>query len=619
MHANLVLEGDRHHYPASATYTDPNYEWIVTMARLRPGVSPGQAQAVLSPQFDEWMRTVNTDRTRTDPTLLVRDGRAGLNGLRQQYSKPLFILLIVVALILALACANIANLLLARATARRREIAVRLSIGAGRFRIVRQLLMESLILASMGGVLGIAFALWGIRFLTALLANGREDFTLHAELNWHVLMVAAGLALLTGILFGLAPALQSTRVDLLPALKESRSTGLRSHGFPRLTLRRGLMVAQMAISLLILVAAGLFVRSLSRLESIQLGFNRENVLTFRFNANRAGHADSEVPAFYNELRARFAAIPGVRSATLSEWPLMGGRVFSPVSAAGGEAKTVFIWAVGPGFFTTMQIPILRGREIQPRDMIGSHLAAVVSQDFARENFAGGNPLGQFLGLPEDCPQCAVEIVGVSADVLIGHDVRDERGPTVFLPFTTWGHVEGMAFELRTAGDPLTYVRTVCELVRQADPRLPVSEIRTQSALIDGTMNREVLFARLCTCFALLALAIACVGLYGAMSYDVARRTGEIGIRMALGAERGRVLRIVLREALLLAAAGLAIGIPAALFATKLVRAFLFETSPKDPVSLAVAAASLVITAVLAGFLPARNASRIDPMTALRHE
>jgi len=267
----------------------------------------------------------------------------------------------------------------------------------------------------------------------------------------------------------------------------------------------------------------------------------------------------------------------------------------------------------------MQIPILRGREIQPRDMTHPHLAAVVSQDFAREYFAGGNPLGQFLGLPEDCPKCSIEVVGVSADVLIGRDVRDERGPTVFLPFNYLGHVEGMAFELRTAGDPLTYVRTVRELVRQADPRLPVSEIRTQSALIDGTMNREVSFARLCTGFALLALAIACVGLYGAMSYDVARRTGEIGIRMALGAERGRVLRMVLSEALLLAAAGLAISIPAALFATKLIRAFLFETSPKDPVSLAAAGMSLVITAVLAGFLPARSASRIDPMTALRHE
>jgi macrolide transport system ATP-binding/permease protein len=619
MHADLLLEADQFH-AGSDSYTDPNYEWVVTMGRLRPGVSRGQAQAALAPQFSEWMRTVNTARTRSDlPTLVVRDGRAGMNGLRQQYSKPLLILVTVAGLILALACANIANLLLARAAARRREIAVRLSIGAGRRRLIRQLLTESVMMASMGGALGIVFAIWGIRFLTALLANGSEGFTLQAELNWHVLAVAAGLSLLTGILFGLAPALQATRVDLLPALKESRSMGARSHGFRRLTLSRALMVAQMAISLVILVGAGLFVRTLSRLESIQLGFNRENVLTFRLDASQAGHRDAEVPALYNDLRARFAAVPGVRSASLSELPLLAGRVFTPVSVGGGTAKTVFIWAVGADYFTTMQIPILLGREIQPRDMTPSHPVAVVSQQFAQANFGSGNPLGQFLSIPRDCPKCAIEIVGVSGDVLIGRDVRDERGPTVFLPISTAWRVRGVAFELRTAGNPLAYVRTVRELVREADPRLPLSEIRTQSALIDGTMNREVVFARLCTGFGLLALAIACVGLYGAMSYNVARRTAEIGIRMALGAERRRVVWMVLREALLLAAAGLAISVPAALFATRLVKSFLFETKPDDPVSLILAAVSLVTAAALAGFLPARNASRIDPMVALRHE
>ncbi len=618
MHANRLL-GDRSPRAADV-FTNPNYEWVITMGRLRPGVSRAQAQAALGPQFSQWMRTVNTGRNRSDlPKLLVRDGRAGLNGLRHRYSRPLFILFTVAGLILAIACANIANLLLARAAARRREIAVRLSIGAGRWRVIRQLLTESVMLASMGGALGIAFALWGIRFLTALLANGREDFALHAGLNWHVLVVAAGLSLVTGALFGLAPALQSTRGDLLPALKESRIAGGRTHGFPRLTLSRGLMVTQMAISLVILVAAGLFVRTLSRLESIELGFNRENVLTFRLDASQAGHRDAEVPALYNGLRDRFAAIPGVRSASLSGMPLMGGRVFTPVSVSGGEAKTVFIWDVGADFFTTMQIPILLGREIQARDMERSHPVAVVDQEFARANFGSANPLGRFLGLPEDCPKCALEIVGVSRDVLIGRDVRDERGPTVFLPFTAGGRVRGMAFELRTAGNPLNYVRTVRELVREADPRLPVSEILTQSALVDGTMNREVIFARLCTGFGLLALAIACVGLYGAMSYNVASRTTEIGIRMALGAPRGRVVWMVLREALLIAAAGLAISVPTALSAAKLVKSFLFETEPNDPVSLIVAAASLVAAAALAGFLPARSASRIDPMVTLRHE
>jgi macrolide transport system ATP-binding/permease protein len=616
---NPLVAGDRFH-GGSDSYTSPNYEWVVTMGRLRPGVTRAQAQAALAPQFAQWMRDVNTERTRTDlPTLLVRDGGGGLTGLRLQYSRPLFILLAIVALILALACANIANLLLARATARRREIAVRLSIGAGRSRVVRQLLTESVILASIGGALGLGFALWGIRVITALLANGREDFTLHAELNWHVLAISAGLSLLTGILFGLAPALQATRVDLLMGLKESRTGGARSHGLRRLTLSRALMVSQMAISLVILVAAGLFVRTLSRLQSVPLGFNRENVLTFRLDASQAGHRDAELPTFYNDLRARFAAIPGVRSASLSEIPLLTGQVFTPVTVAGGKPKTVFIWVVGPDFFTTMQIPILLGREIQPRDMTSSHLVAVVSQDFARANFGGANPIGQFLGLPGNCPKCSLEIVGVSGDVVIGRDVRNERGPIVFLPFTAGWRLHAMAYELRTAGNPLAYVRPVRELVRQADAHLPLSEIRTQSALIQGTMNREVVFARLCTGFALLALAIACVGLYGAMSYTVARRTGEIGIRMALGAPRRGVVWMVLREALMLAAAGLAISVPTALFAARLVKSFLYETRPDDPLSLIFAAVSLLSAAALAGFLPARNAARIDPMVALRHD
>ena len=619
IHSNLLLDGNRYH-SASKSYADPNFEWVIAMARLRTGVTRTQAEAILSPQFSEWMRTMNTGRNRSDlPALVVREGRAGLTGLRQNYSRPLFILCVLVALILAIACANIANLQLARATGRRREIAVRLSIGAGRLRVVRQLLTESVMLASLGGALGIVFALWGISFLTALLANGREQFTLHAELNWHVLIVAAALSLFTGIAFGLAPALQATRVDLSPALKESRTPGAGTQGRHRLTLSRALMVTQIAISLVILVAAGLFARTLSRLESIQLGFNRENLLTFRLDASSAGHGASEVPALYNDLRARFAALPGVRSATLSNLPLLGGRSFTGVSVAGAKPKTSLILGVGPGFFTTMQIPILLGRETEARDMNSSHLAAVASQQFVRRFFGGGNPIGQHVSLPHDCPSCSIEIVGVSGDALIGRDVRDKGGPAIFVPFTVEQPVQEMVFELRTEGNALRYVEPVRSLVRQADPRLPISDVRTQAALVDGTMNREVAFARLCTGFALLALAIACVGLFGIMSYNVARRTGEIGIRMALGAARGRMVWMVFREVLLLAAAGLAAGIPIALLATRLVRSFLFETKPTDPISLAVAAASLVTTALLAGLLPARSASRIDPVVALRHE
>jgi predicted permease len=620
-HAFLLLHSDGSH-TAGVWFTNPDIEWVIGLARLRPGVDIAQAQAALSPQFSEWMRTVNRARNRADlPRLVVRDGSGGLSGVRLRYSKPLMILLTLVALILALACANIANLQLARATARRREIAVRLSIGAGRARVIRQLLTESVMLASIGGLLGIAFAVWGIRFLTLLLSAGSENFTLRAEVNWHVLAVVAALSMVTGILFGLSPALESTRVDPMPALKGSRTAATRSHGARRLTLSRALMVAQIAISLVILVAAGLFVRTLASLESIDLGFNRESVLTFKLNARRAGHSDPEIGTFYRNLQARFASIPGVRSASFSDLALVGGRMMTGVSVNGATLKTALMVSVGSGFFTTMETPILVGREIEPRHLASSHLVAVVNRVFAQKNLGDRNPLGRILTAPDDCATCAFEIVGVSGNALVGRDVREKPGPTVFVPYTAnlWGPMQAMIYELRTAGNPLGYVRTVRELIHEADPRLPVSEIQTQSALIDATINREVVFARLSTGFALLALAIACVGLYGAMSYHVARRTGEIGIRMALGAPRSRVVWMVLREVLLLAAAGLVIGIPAALFAAKLLKSFLYEAQPNDPISLTVAAVSLVVAATLAGYLPARKASRIDPTVALRCE
>ena len=382
MHANLLLEGRNY---TAATYLDANYDWVVPMARLRPGISALQAQAAVGGQFSEWARTARPKRRADNvPTLLVREGSGGLDGLRRTYSKPLYILLTLVGLILSIACANIANLLLARAAARRREIALRLSLGAGRLRIIRQLLTESVLLAVLGGTLGVVFAIWGIRFLTLLLANGRENFTLRAELNWHVLVVVAGLSLLTGVLFGLAPALQSTRTDVVPALKESRTGEARGHGFRGLGLSRILMVSQIAFTLLILVAAGLFVRTLSNLASIQLGFNRENLLTFQLNARQAGHNDPEIVAFYNDLRTQFSAIPGVRAASLSNHAVIGtGTSGTGVSVSGAAPEGSSILTIGAGFFATMQIPMLLGREIDERDRPGAPMVAVVNEAFAR--------------------------------------------------------------------------------------------------------------------------------------------------------------------------------------------------------------------------------------------
>jgi macrolide transport system ATP-binding/permease protein len=623
MHANLLLQAGDRDYPPARLYVDPGYNWVVPMARLRPGVSAAQAQAALAVPFFEWGRAANPTRRAEDvPTLVVREGARGLDSLRRTYSKPLYLLLTLVGLILAIACANIANLLLARAAARKREIAVRLSIGAARLRVIRQLLTESVVLALTGGALGVGFAVLGIRFLTLLLANGREHFTLRADLNWNVLGVTAGLSLLTGVLFGLAPALQSTRVDLMPALKQSRTGDARGHGFRRLSLSRILMVSQIAITLLILVAAGLFVRTLSNLASIQLGFNKDNVLTFRLNARQAGHTDPEIVAFYEELRRQFTTIPGVRGATLSNHALIGqGTSATGVSVSSVKAKeSSRILMIGPGFFATMQIPIRLGRGITERDRPGSPMTAVVNQEFARINFGDRNPLGQHLGLPRMCPACDIEVVGVSANALYG-SIKRKAEPTVYLSFAqgAWGPVEGMVYELRTAGNPLGYVAAVRDLVQRADERLPLSDVKTQGAWIDQTINQEITFARLCSAFALLALAIACVGLYGTTSYNIARRTGEIGIRMALGAQRGRVIWMVLREVFVLAGLGLAISVPIALGTSRLVESFLFDMKPNDPRAMLVAVAILVSASLLAGYGPARRASRIDPIVALRHE
>jgi predicted permease len=626
MHTNELLGAANQFGFRPRRYLDRNDYWIQIMGRLRPGVSLAQAQATLAPAFQQWVAsTAANDRQRANlPALVVKEGAGGLDTLRRQYSQPLFVLMTMVGLILALACANVANLLLARAAARRREIALRLSVGAGRGRIVRQLLTESLLLASLGGVLGVLFAIWGIRFLTVLLANGRANFTLHAALNWHVLGAAGILSLLTGVLFGLAPALQATRVDVMPALKETRAGRQQpARAFRRVSLSHLLMVSQIGISLLLLVAAGLFVRTLSNLHSVDLGFNRENVLLFRLDARKAGHKDPEIAAFYGDLWKRFNAIPGVRSASLSEDSLIQAGTGLPLGVAGEPRNDANrILSVGPAFFATMQIPILAGRDIGDRDRPGSPAVAVINQEFARTSFGDRNPLGQHLTLGRgDGDRLArdMEIVGVSKNARYGGLTRDIP-PVAYIAYSQgYPRPDQMVYALRTAGDPLRYINSVREIVRQADARVPVYEVRTQAADIDRTINQEITFAQLCSGFAILALLIACVGVYGTVSYNVARRTGEIGIRMALGAQRGKVVQMVLREVLVLAAAGLAIGMAAALGGSKLVASFLYGMKANDPLALTLAVVTLLGAALLAGYIPARKASRIDPMTALRHE
>lgn len=607
-------------------FFDKNFYWIEMMIRLRPGVTLEQAQAALRAQF--YTFAASTAATPKDagilPELALEPGGAGLDSLRRQYSKPLYVLMTMVGLILAIACANLANLLLARAAARRREIAVRLSLGAGRWRIVRQMLTESVLLAVTGGTTGLFVAFAGVRMITWLIANGRENFTLHASLNWPVLGFTFALSVASGLVFGLAPALESTKGDFTPALKAGRSQGWRTgHGI-RPRMGHVLIVAQIAVSLLLVIGAGLFIRTLSNLHSIDVGFNRENILLVSINGRQAGYRDAALARFYSGLLDRFRQIPGVRSAAASNFPLVAQYVNNPEVTIPGrpssQRSSTECLNVDPAFLDTMEIPVVLGRGLQREDL-ASPAVAVVNQKFASTFFPGENPLGrQFaLGGDPNVHAALLMIVGVSRDAHY-NSLQESDEPVVYMPYTQGlADLRGMFFELRTVGDPFGAVGAVRRIVHDASSDVSITEVTTQALRIEQTISQERTFANLGACFGALALLIASVGLYGTMAYAVARRTGEIGIRMALGAQRRKIIAMVLREVVALTAAGLLIGYGAAHFTTYLVESFLYGIKPNDPLAVTAAIGILLMAAVAAGYAPAWRASRIDPAAALRNE
>ena len=604
-------------------FVDPHYYWADVIGRLRSGSTMEGAQAELAGRFHQFAlaEAANDKAAANLPSLWLEEGGSGVDSLRRQYSKPLFLLMTLVAFILTIACVNIANLLLVRATARRREMAVRLSLGASRLRILRQLLTESVLLALCGGLLSLGVGAAGIRILISLLAGGREDFHLRADLDWRMLAFTIAIAFVTGILFGFAPAMAATRVDITPALKDTRASAPRGGG-RRIGLSHFLVVTQIALSLVLVFGAVLFVRTLTNLHAVDLGFNAENVLTFSLNASQAGYEGTGLRTFYAQMDERFQALPGVRAATVTDWPLVAAGYDTPISLSGApetqRGHGLYI-SVGPTFFDTMQLPIVLGRPIDSRDVEGAPLAVVVNEVLAKTYFPNQNPIGRHVGLRA----ADMTIVGVAKNA--PDQLKTEIPPFAYMAYLQYTPKVGnartgaMFYELRTAGDPLALAGTVRKAVHDAAPSIPIANVMTQSQRIANSMTEERAFAALCSAFGMLALMIACVGLYGTMAYAVSRRTNEIGIRMALGAERRNILWMVLREVLALGAAGLAIGFVCAWSAVPAIKSFLFGMKPADPLAIMLATGILITAVLLAGYAPATRASRMDPFTALRHE
>lgn len=626
--------------PVDALFATRGDWWVVIMGRLKPGVTFQPARPELEVLLQQAMaRDIKSStKPETIPHLDISAASKGLNDLRDQFSKPLFILMAVVGLVLLIACANVANMLLARASTRQREIAVRLAIGAGRPRLIRQLLTESVLLAVVGGLIGLLFAFWGTHVLMAFMSSGRDPVVLSVTPDPRVLGFTAAVSVLTGILFGLSPALRATRVDLTPSLKESgpRLPGpAQAHGGMRMGLGKTLVIVQVALSLVLLVGAGLFVRTLTNLEEVNPGFDPHNLLLFGIDPTQDGHKGQRLVSFYQELTRQIAALPGVRSVSVSANTLVGGGRnavmthilgYTPKPAENDKGVFAAIDTVGPGFLETMHLPLVLGRGISEGDTEASPKVAVVNETFARNYLSDGNPIGRQFS-PGDPKASPIEVVGVVRDAKF-FDLREEIPPTIYLPYlqtltgehdAVLGALGAMHFEVRTASDPTAMASAVRHIAQDMDPNLALYDVRTQTDQINQTLFQERLFARLTSFFGILAVLLGCVGVYGLMAFATTGRTREIGIRMALGASRREILGLILHEVFVLLAIGIAVGIAVALEASRVVSTLLYGLKPTDPATLAVAALLMLSVAAVAGYIPARRAAKVDPMVALRYE
>lgn len=621
--------------------------WLLIIARMKSGISVGQASATVDTLFrNELLRGAEPLAKESDaPNAVAVPAQTGLVGARGRFSQPLYILMLAVGVVLLIACANVAGLLLARSAARQKEVALRLALGAGRARIIRQLLTESVLLSVLGGALGILVAIWGAHAILALVAGTTtRPLGFDASLDWRVLSFTIGISLATGIFFGLAPALRGTRVDLTPSLKEGTgSSGGAGHGRSHwFNIGNSLVVGQVALTMIVLVGAGLLVRTLQNLRNIEPGFDTSNILIFSVNPTLIGYKGTKVDDLKHDLQERLAAIPGVKSVSYSSTVLLSGSLsntsYHMPNTPDKQSVDSDMLEVGPRFFATMKMDFAEGRDFTPAEFAAVSIAnaarraalaanpnttlppgaptpVVVNKEFVRQYLAKLDPVGQQFGYPGDAKnEPTFVIVGVVSDARY-NDLRRAVQPTTYVPATGGG----VSFEVRTAMNPTAIVPQVRSIVNQLDSNLPVFRVMTESDSIDQLLFEERFIARLSSFFGILALILACVGLYGLLSYEVSRRTREIGIRMALGAGQANVLKIVVGQGIVLAFLGVVVGTGAAIGVTRYLSSILYDVHTSDPTTLLAVGVIMLVVALAACSIPARRATRVDPMVALRNE
>ncbi|HEV2488399.1 MAG TPA: ABC transporter permease [Candidatus Acidoferrales bacterium] len=609
-------------------------EWLQAIGRLKRGVSFVQAKASVEVAFQQLMESQAAGMSAPDKKkymnqrLAVSEGSRGASTLRADFGKPLEILMVVVGLILLIACANVANLLLARSSARQKEIAVRVALGAGASRLFRQVLTESILLAAMGGAVGLLLADWADSALLHMVSGGASQAYLDIHLDARILAFTFGASLFTGILFGIAPAFRATRVELSHVLKSaSRTVAGSAARSGRLPIGKVLVIAQVALSLLLLIVAGLFIRSFRNLSEVQLGFDRDHILQFYSDGLTYGYHRPEIIPLYQEIIQRIAAVPGVRAVSLSDNGLLGDTDSQdPFSVEGQEVKAGEAYEarwdiVGPNFFSTSGIPVLLGREIGPQDTGNGQLVGLINQTFAKMYFPNSNPIGQHVQVHESAGHFGFVIVGVAADSK-HRSMRERPFPRFYVPYfnpigDNWR--TGASFIIRSSGDPSAVSSAIRDAVKQVAANLPPVRLQTMQERLTQSLASDSMITQLAGAFGALAIILVCIGLYGIMAYAVSGRINEIGIRIALGAQRGIILWLVLREALFLVLVGAAIGLPVVYGAGKWISSLLYGVTPADPLTLAMGTALMFVVGVFACYIPARRAMRVDPMIALRYE